>query len=76
MLRKYYNDINWYVYTKRYEHGRQVDKLPIDILNELLNITDELDRGYQLKELFLDIIHHDLTPEEAKIELENWILLI
>lgn len=36
-------------------------------------ISDELDRGYQLKELFLDIIHHDLTPEEAKIELENWI---
>ena len=75
LLRKYYNDINWYVYTKRYEHGRQVDKLPIDILNELLNINDELERGYQLKELFLDIIHHDLTPEEAKVELENWIEL-
>ena len=75
LLRKYYNDINWYVYTKRYEHGRQVDKLPIDILDELLNINDELERGYQLKELFLDIIHHDLTPEEAKVELENWIEL-
>ena len=73
LLRKYYNDINWYVYTKRYEHGRQVEKLPIDILNELLNIDDELNRGYQLKELFLDIIRHDLTPEEAKVELENWI---
>ena len=75
LLRKYYNDINWYVYTKRYEHSRQVDKLPIDILDELLNINDELERGYQLKELFLDIIHHDLTPEEAKVELENWIEL-
>ena len=73
LLRKYYNDINWYVYTKRYEHGRQVEKLPIDILNELLNIDDELNRGYQLKELFLDIIRHDLTPEEAKVELGNWI---
>ena len=73
LLRKYYNDINWYVYTKRYEHDRQVEKLPIDILNELLNIDDELNRGYQLKELFLDIIRHDLTPEEAKVELENWI---
>ena len=73
LLRKYSNDVKWYVYTKRYECGRQVDKLPINILNELLNIDDELDRGYQLKELFLDIIHHDLTPEEAKVELENWI---
>lgn len=73
LLRKYYNDVKWYVYTKRYECGRKVDKLPIDILNELLNIDDELDRGYQLKELFLDIIHHDLTPEETKVELENWI---
>lgn len=73
LLRKHYNDINWYVYTKRYEHGRQVDKLPIDILNEMLNISEELDRGYQLKELFLDIVECDLTPEEAKIELESWI---
>ena len=73
LLRKHYNDINWYMYTKRYEHGRQVDKLPIDILNEMLSINEELDRGYQLKELFLDIIEYDLTSEEAKIELESWI---
>ena len=75
LLRKHYNDINWYVYTKRYEHGRQVDKLPIDILNEMLSINEELDRGYQLKELFLDIVEYDLTAEEAKIELESWIEL-
>ena len=73
LLRKHYNDINWYVYTKRYEHGRYVDKLPINILNEMLSINEELDRGYQLKELFLDIVEYDLTPEEAKIELESWI---
>lgn len=54
------------MYTKRYEHGRYVDKLPINILNEMLNINEELDRGYQLKKLFLDIIEYDLTPEEAK----------
>lgn len=73
LLRKYSNGVKWYVYTKRYECGRQVDKLLINILNELLNIDDELDRGYQLKKLFLDIIHHEFTPEEAKVELENWI---
>lgn len=73
LLRKYYNDINWYVYTKRYENGRYVEKLPINILNELLNINNELEKGYQLKELFLDIVHHDFTPEEAKIELKSWV---
>ena len=31
-----------------YEHGRYVDKLPINILNEMLNINEELDReSYQ-----------------------------
>ena len=73
LLRKYSNDISWYVYTKRYEYGRYVDKLPIDILNQLLGIDEELEKGYLLKELFLDIIHHDFTSKEAKIELLNWI---
>ena len=39
----------------------------------MLNINEKLDRGYQLKELFLDIIEYDLTPKEAKKELESWI---
>ena len=61
------------MYIKRYEHGRYVDKLPINVLNEMLSINEELDRGYQLKELFLDIVEYDLTSEEVKIELESWI---
>lgn len=73
LLRKYSVDIKWYVYTKRYEKGKYVNKLPIDILHQLLEINDELERGYQLKELFLDIINHDFTVLEARVELENWI---
>ena len=73
LLRKYYNDINWYVLTKKYENGRYNYKLPIDILHQLLNINDELDRGYQLKELFLDIVHHDFNLKQVEIELNTWI---
>ena len=73
LLRKYYNEVNWYVLTKRYEKGRYVYKLPIDILHQLLNINDELDRGYQLKELFLDIVHHDYSLKQVEIELNSWI---
>ena len=73
LLRKYYNEIDWYVLTRRYEKGRYVYKLPIDILHQLLNIDDELDRGYQLKELFLDIVHHDYSLKQVEIELKSWI---
>lgn len=72
LLRKYYNDIDWYAYTQRYVKGRMIKKLPIDILNEILAVSDELDRGYQLKELFLDIIKHG-TYENAKEQLLAWI---
>ena len=58
LLRKRYIDINWYVYVKRYVNGRYVYKLPKTILNEMLSISDELDRGYDLKELFLDIVNN------------------
>lgn len=72
LLRKYYNDIDWYVYTVRYVNKRKIKRLPIDILNEILEISDELDRGYQLKELFLDIVKH-ATYENAKEQILAWI---
>ena len=72
LLRKRYVDINWYVYVKRYEKGRYVYKLPKNILNEILAIDDELNRGYDLKELFLDIINNS-TYENAEKDLLIWI---
>lgn len=65
-------NIDWYFYTKRYVNKRMIQKLPIDILNEILSVSDELDRGYQLKELFLDIIKH-ANYEAAKEQLLLWI---
>lgn len=72
LLRKYSNDIDWWVYTKRYKNGHMVDVLPIDVLNEILTISQDLKEGYYLKEKFLDIIHHDemMNVEE---QLDNWI---
>ena len=72
LLRNRYIDINWYVYVKRYEKGKYVNKLPIDILNELLSISDELYRGYDLKELFLDIVNKS-DYEHAETDLLVWI---
>ena len=39
---------------------------------ELKGISDELKRGYELKELFLDIVNH-ATYKNAKAQLKNWI---
>lgn len=74
LLRKYSNDINWYIYTKRYRNGHVVEMLNYDIRKELLKINEELEIAYQLKELFLDIVHHT-TYEEAKLQFLNWIEL-
>ena len=74
LLRKYNRDISWYVYTKRYEKNKLVYKLPINILHEMLEISDDLDRGYELKELFLDIVNHT-TYEDAKEQLLIWVEL-
>ena len=57
---------------KRYEKGKKVKKLTIDILNIILKINDELDRAYQLKEMFLDIIKQG-TYKNAKEQLLAWI---
>lgn len=74
LLRKYSNDIEWFTYTKRYKNGHMVDILRYDLRKEILSINGELEIGYQLKELFLDIINH-ATYEDAKQQLLNWISL-
>ena len=52
LLRKYSNEINWWVYTKRYKNGHMVDILPVDVLNNILEISKEIKEGYYLKEDF------------------------
>ena len=74
LIRKRYNDINWYVYVKRYEKGRNIYKMQKNILNEILDIDDELNRGYELKELFLDIVNNS-NYEDAEVDLLTWIEL-
>lgn len=72
LLRKYRKDISWFVYTKRYKNKHMVEMLPGDILNEIFEINEEIKRGYDLKELFLDIVNHS-TYEDSKSELLSWI---
>ena len=74
LLRKYSNEINWWVEQERYRNGHKVMILPGDIIRELLNIDDDLHRGYQLKELFLDIIKH-APLYDAKRQLSEFIEL-
>lgn len=72
LLRKYSNEINWWVFTKRYKNGRMVDILPVDILEDILKISSDLMEGYCLKKEFLDIIHHynQMNIEE---QINKWI---
>lgn len=43
-----------------------VDVLPVDILDDILKISNDLMEGYYLKEEFLDIVHH-----YNQIDVEN-----
>lgn len=43
--RKYSNDINWWVFTKRYKNGHMVYVLPVDILDDILKISNDLSVG-------------------------------
>ena len=72
LLRKYGNEIDWWVSVKRYKNGHLVDMLPGTILNEVLDISNELKIGYILKEEFLDIIKHykEMDVEE---QLTKWV---
>ncbi len=72
LLRKYSNEINWWVYTRRYKNGHMVDVLPVDVLEDILKISDDLREGYYLKEEFLDIIHHYKQMDVEK-QITKWI---
>ena len=74
LLRKYGNDIDWWVEVARYKNGHMIMMLPTDIKREILEISDELKRGYDLKEAFLDIVNH-ASYEDAERQLANWISL-
>ena len=56
----------------QYEKGKYVYKLPKTILEEMLSISDELNRGYELKELFLDIVANS-DYKNAERDLLAWI---
>ena len=72
LLRKYSNEINWWVFAKRYKNGRMVDILPVDILEDILKISSDLMEGYCLKEEFLDIIHH-YNQMDIEEQINKWI---
>lgn len=74
LLRKYGNDVSWWVEQERYRNGHIVRILPGEIIQEILNISDELRQGYQLKELFLDIVNH-ASFNDAKRQLIDFIEL-
>lgn len=75
LIRIYYNRVdNWYSYIKIYRNGHMTEILKIDLLHKILNISEELKRGYELKELFLDIVHHS-DYENAEKDLLTWIEL-
>ena len=72
LLRKYSSEINWWVFTKRYKNGHMVEVLPVDILDDMLKISNDLMEGYYLKEEFLDIIHHHNQMDVEK-QITKWI---
>ena len=72
LLRKYSNEISWWVYTKRYKNGHMVDILPVDVLNNILEISKELKEGYYLKEEFLEIIHHSNQMDVGE-QITKWV---
>ena len=72
LLRKHSNDIDWWVYTKRYKNGHMVDILKYDLREQILNINEELHQAYVLKELFLDLLSYS-DYEHAEQEIKDWI---
>jgi len=74
LLRKYSNEIDWFKRSKRYKNGHLIEMYPSDILEEIYRINEDIKRGYELKELFLQIIN-ECEYKDAKKELEIWIEL-
>ena len=72
LLRKYSNDINWWIYTKRYKNNHMIEMLKQDLREELLSISGELHQAYILKELFFDTVKH-IKYIDAEKELKEWI---
>lgn len=47
LIRIYYNRVNnWYSYIKIYKNGHMTEILKIDLLQQILNVSEELKRGY------------------------------
>ena len=74
LIRQYSNDVNWWVYTKRYKNKHMVEILKYDLKKEILSVHKDLKMGYDLKELFLDITNH-ATYNNCKTQLLTWIEL-
>lgn len=74
LLKKYSNDIEWFTYSKRYKNGHIIEILNYDLREQLLSIDEDLKRSYELKELFLDIVHH-AGYEDAERQILSWIEL-
>ena len=72
LLRKYSEDINWFKQVTRYRNKTKIYKYPKEILDEIFDISEDIKIGYDLKELFLQIINNS-TYESAKADLESWI---
>ena len=72
LLRKYSNDIDWWVYTQRYKNKHMVEILKYDLREELILINSELKQAYILKELFFDTVRH-LEYVDAESELKEWV---
>ena len=49
-----------------------VDVLPVDILDDILKISNDLMEGYYLKEEFLDIVHH-YNQIDVEKQITKWI---
>ncbi len=49
-----------------------VNVLPIDVLNDIFKISNELKEGYYLKEEFLDIINH-YESMDVENQINKWM---
>lgn len=74
LLRNYSEDINWFKQVVRYKNKTKIYRYPSEILDEIYKINKDIKIGYDLKELFLQIINNS-TYESARVDLEVWIEL-
>ena len=72
LIRNYSIEIDWWTYTKRYKNGHMVEVLKYDLKEQILKINIDLQKGYELKELFLDIVNH-ATIDDCKKQFLCWI---